>query len=295
MPSGSRSIDRLCRQQLHTAKTRGADAVGELGVSNDAPSGLEASSTPVPGVATNAAGPTHRSTRDRHPTVRAHSETRRRATRKMPSRAGSLAVIIACAAGTCCAACGSTSQHDSSPSTSITTQPPPAPAAPPSPTPTPSPTGLLSYVPAALQSDCADTGTSGHFPAWISGYTDSVTCSLGQPSEEADYYQFASTSAMSSAFNTAAIGDNQWGSYGGGGCSSGDYEEGTWSYGGGSTVGDIACPGTNNMDVSLIWDDSNTDIIGVVDAEYSLPANVYSWWQSNGASIDGSSQSATSS
>ncbi len=78
-------------------------------------------------------------------------------------------------------------------------------------------------------------------------------------------------------------------------CSSADYEEGTWSYGGGSAVGDIACPGTNNVDVSLIWDDSNTDIIGVVDAEYSLPANVYSWWQSNCASVDGSSQSATSS
>jgi hypothetical protein len=152
--------------------------------------------------------------------------------------------------------------------------------------------GLLAYVPAGLRSSCTDTGTAGHFPASISGYTDSLTCATG-PGSEADYYQYASTSDVENAY--AHI---WWGTSGvpqGGGCASGSIGEvGRWSAGG-ATLGGIACPENTLDGLALIWDDQNTNILAVVKADYATPSNIYLWWQSNGASIDGSSQSATSS
>ena len=150
-------------------------------------------------------------------------------------------------------------------------------------------TGLFAYAPAGLQSNCTDTGTAGHFPATISGYTDSLTCATGTASE-ADYYQYASTSDMRSAYGTAS---DVGGLLTPGGCASGGDEYGTWSTGG-AAIGDISCPGLA-LRFAMAWDDPNTNILAVVKADYALPSDVYLWWQSNGASIDGSSAGATSS
>jgi hypothetical protein len=149
--------------------------------------------------------------------------------------------------------------------------------------------GLFAYVPAGLHSSCTDTGTVGHFPATISGYTDSLTCDTGGGSE-ADYYQYASTSDMQSAYGTAS---DAGGMLTQGGCVSGGDEYGTWSTGG-AAIGDISCPGLALL-FAMVWDDPNTNILAVVKADSALPSDVYLWWQSNGASIDGSSAGATSS
>jgi hypothetical protein len=151
--------------------------------------------------------------------------------------------------------------------------------------------GLLAYAAASLQSNCTDTGTVGHFPAEISGYTDSLACVAG-PVSEVDYYQYASTSDMQSAYGTSS-NDSTWGAPLPGGCASGSDEYGTWSTGG-AAVGDISCP-SSTQPYSLVWDDPNTNVIAVVKADQAMPSDIYLWWQSNGASIDGSSQSATSS
>jgi hypothetical protein len=78
-----------------------------------------------------------------------------------------------------------------------------------------------------------------------------------------------------------------------GGCASGGQEYGTWSTGG-AAVGNISCP-DNAQTLSLVWDDPNTNILAVIKADYARPSEIYLWWQSNGASIDGSSAGATSS
>ena len=150
--------------------------------------------------------------------------------------------------------------------------------------------GLFAYVPASLQSSCTATGgTTGHFPAQISGYTDSLACDTGPVSDidEVDYYQYASTSDMQSAYGTASDG-----AFLPGGCASGGEEYGTWSTGG-AAIGGISCP--ESTPVALVWDDPNTNILAVVKADYASPSESYDWWQSNGASIDGSSAGATSS
>jgi hypothetical protein len=154
--------------------------------------------------------------------------------------------------------------------------------------------GLLAYVPSSLAGDCTDNGTSGHLPA-VSGYSDSLSCALGWNSPaEIDYYQYDSSSDMEAAFNSASTSDSFDSPQQPGGCTGGRDEYGRWSAGG-SVIGDIACPINNNNGVDLIWDDPNTNIIAVASADYVLPADLYTWWQTDGASIDGSAQSATSS
>lgn len=156
-------------------------------------------------------------------------------------------------------------------------------------------TGLLAYAPSGLRSSCSDTGTSGHLPASVTGYTDSLSCNLGGSTPaEVDYYQYASTGDMQAAYSSASADDSFDAPQQPGGCTGGSNEYGTWSIGG-SAIGDIACPINNLNGVNLIWDDSNTNIIAVVNADHWLPTDTYSWWQSNGASIDGSAQGASSS
>lgn len=210
--------------------------------------------------------------------------------RKVLPYALALPLIVACTAAICSCSSNSSSTVDppSPPVTPVTTSP-----AAPSATPTPNSggtstaTGLFAYVPAGLQSSCTDTGTVGHFPATISGYTDSLTCDPGTVAE-ADYYQYASTSDMQSAYDTAkdtGLADSP------GGCASGSEEYGTWSTGG-AVIGDISCPMAS---FAMVWEDPNTNILAVVNDLYAYPSEVYLWWQSNGASIDGSSAGATSS
>jgi hypothetical protein len=154
--------------------------------------------------------------------------------------------------------------------------------------------GLLTYVPSSLAGDCTDNGTSGHLPA-VSSYSDSLSCALGWDSPaEVDYYQYDSVSDMETAFNSAAASDYFDSPQQPGGCTGGRDEYGTW-LAGGPVIGDIACPINNNNGIDLIWDDPNTKIIAVASADYVLPADLYSWWQTDGASIDGSTQSASSS
>ena len=156
-------------------------------------------------------------------------------------------------------------------------------------------TGLFAYGPQDLQPNCQNTGTSGHLPASVFGYTDSLTCNLGGSTPaEVDYYQYGSTSDMQAAYSSASADDSVDAPQQPGGCAGGDNEYGVWSIGG-SAIRDIACPSNWNNGVGLIWDDTNTNIIAVISADYATPADKYSWWQSNGASIDGSSQGATSS
>jgi len=47
--------------------------------------------------------------------------------------------------------------------------------------------------------------------------------------------------------------------------------------------------------VALVCDDPNTNVIAIIKAVYASPSESYDWWQSNGASIDGSSADAISS
>jgi len=157
----------------------------------------------------------------------------------------------------------------------------------PTDTSTSSAAGHLAYVPAILQASCTDTRSAGHFPATISGYTDSLTCGPVSALDEIDY-QYASTSDMQSAYSAASDG-----AFLPGGCASGGEEYGTWSTGG-AAVGDISCPDSAQT-FSLVWDDPNANILAVVKADFAVPSETYLWWQSNGASIDGSSAGATSS
>jgi hypothetical protein len=220
---------------------------------------------------------------------------RETAMRKVLPYALALPLIVACTAATC--SCSSNSSSAVGPTTPPVTASATGATNTKGPTPAPSTTdpspssaaGLFAYVPASLQSSCTDTGTVGHFPAQISGYTNSLACDTGPVSEldEVDYYQYASTSDMQSAYGTAS--DGGWLP---GGCASGSLEYGTWSTGG-AAIGDISCPGSTP--VALVWDDPNTNIIAVVKADYAIPSEYYDWWQSNGASVDGSSAPATSS
>jgi hypothetical protein len=209
--------------------------------------------------------------------------------RKVLPYALALPLIVACTAAGC--ACSSNSSSAVGPTVPPVTATSTGPTDPPSPIDTSaSPAaGLLAYVPASLQSSCTDTGGTGHFPVQISGYTDSLACDTGSVSEldEVDYYQYASTSDMQSAYGTASDG-----AFLPGGCASGGQEDGTWSTGG-AAIGSISCP--ESTPVALVWDDPNTNIIAVIKADYALPSESYGWWQSNGASIDGSSAGATSS
>jgi hypothetical protein len=153
---------------------------------------------------------------------------------------------------------------------------------------------VLAYVPSSLQPSCSDTGTSGHLPGWVSGYADSLTCNLGlNTPAEVDYYFYNSRHAMEAAYTFAST-DDSMDVQQTGGCATGSNEFGIWAIGG-TTIGEISCPINNNNGVNLIWDDPNTRIIAVANAAYVLPADLYSWWQSNGASIDGSAQGAISS
>jgi hypothetical protein len=197
-----------------------------------------------------------------------------------------LPLIVACIAATC--SCSSNSGSAVGPPIPPVTTAATSPAADSGGTSTA--TGLFAYAPAGLQSSCTDTGgTTGHFPAQISGYTDSLACATGAVSEidEVDYYQYASTSDMQSAYGTL---DDTGGILSPGGCASGGQEYGTWSTGG-AAIGDISC----TIIFAMVWDDPNTNVLAVVKADYASPSESYDWWQSNGASIDGSSAVATSS
>jgi hypothetical protein len=225
---------------------------------------------------------------------------------KIRSNVAILAAILFCAI----AGCSSSSTHSGSPvtaapsdnakstaATGSTDPSSPAIATAPTGSSSPSPgqtAGLLAYVPSSLASSCNDTGTNGHLPA-VTGYSDSLSCGLGLNSPaEVDYYQYGSARDMKTAYNSASTSDYFDSPQRPGGCTSGSDEYGTWSTGS-SVIGNIACPINNNNGVNLIWDDPRAKIIAVASAEYVVPADLYSWWQANGASIDGSAQRASSS
>jgi hypothetical protein len=111
---------------------------------------------------------------------------------------------------------------------------------------------------------------------------------------EVDYYQYATTSDMRAAFDSASVSDHADSPQQPGGCAAGSNENGEWSVGG-SAVGDIACPVDGANGVDLIWDDPHTNIIAVASSRHLMVAVLYEFWQSSGASIDGSARSASSS
>jgi hypothetical protein len=155
--------------------------------------------------------------------------------------------------------------------------------------------GLLTYAPSWLRSSCAETGQNGHLPASVSGYSDSLTCILRvNTPAEVDYYRYATTSDMWAAYNFASASDHTDSAQQSGGCATGANENGKWSIGT-VAVGDIACPASGGSGVDLIWDDPNTNIIAIASSRNLLPASLYAFWQSNGASIDGSAGGASSS
>lgn len=103
-----------------------------------------------------------------------------------------------------------------------------------------------------------------------------------------------STDDMQTAYASASADDNFDAPQNSGGCASARNEYGTWSIVD-SVIGAIACPINNNNGVDLVWDDPRTNIIAVVNADFMTPMGTYSWWQANGASIDGSTQTASTS
>jgi hypothetical protein len=154
--------------------------------------------------------------------------------------------------------------------------------------------GLFAYAPSWLRSSCSETGLSGHLAASVSGYSDSLTCTLrvNMPAE-VDYYRYATTSDMKAAYDSASGSADAGSAPLPGGCATGRDENGKWSIGG-IAVGDIACPGSGAGETDLIWDDPKTNIIAIASSQYLLLGNLYAFWRSSGASIDGSARSASS-
>jgi hypothetical protein len=197
--------------------------------------------------------------------------------RKIPLRVPALAVIAVCAV----AGCGKLQASESGAGVSAAS--------------TPAAGGLFAYAPSWLRSSCSETGSSGHLAASVAGYSDSLTCVLRVSTPaEVDYYQYATTSGMTAAYDSASVSDRANSPQQPGGCAVGRDESGTWSVGG-SAVGEIACPVGGGNGVDLIWDDPHTNIIAVASSQSLLVSVLYEFWQSNGASIDGTARQAASS
>lgn len=144
---------------------------------------------------------------------------------------------------------------------------------------TPAASGLLSYAPAWLRSSCSQTGSNGQSPAAVAGYSDSLTCTLRvNIPAEVDYYRYPTASDMKAAYDRAT-----------------DKNEKKIWWAAGLAAGEIAYPVNGAGGVNLIWDDPHTDIIAVASSRSLIAANLYAFWQSNGASIDGFARSASSS
>lgn len=141
---------------------------------------------------------------------------------------------------------------------------------------------LLDYAPGWLRAGCTDTGAGGRNPLPMSGYSDSLSCTLRASTHtEVDYYRYGSAAQTQTAYAAASAS------------AAGQGDHGRWSAGA-APIGDISYAARPGGGAVLIWDDPRTGIVAVASSPVLIPAALYAFWTVGGASIDQSANQATS-